>query len=149
MKEIVLGLVLCLLICSLGALEIPRAYKAGAYSLLLPGGGQIYNREYVKAGVVIGLQAALVATAVYHDGKRDDYTQLAEDALNPLDQQYNQILADDYRDKFRSDIWWIGITAALSAIDAWIDSHLLDYESEKERIHMQFADRKLGLAYRF
>jgi hypothetical protein len=60
---------------------------AGVLSLLIPGAGEIYTEEYLKAGIFIALEAAIVTTAVVYDGKGDDKTiefqNYADDYMNP------------------------------------------------------------------
>jgi len=120
-----------------------------ACSILFPGGGQIYNKEYVKAGIVIGIQGALIGTAVYHHGKSRDYQVLADNSTDIYEQQLYQYQSDDYRDRVRSDFWWMGITMALSAIDAYVDAHMQDFDSEKERIHLKFDKDKVLINFSF
>ncbi|MBK7629653.1 MAG: hypothetical protein IPJ23_02845 [Ignavibacteriales bacterium] len=47
---------------------------AGVLSLLVPGSGEIYSEEYLKAGIFLALEAAVITTAVIYDGKGDDKT---------------------------------------------------------------------------
>lgn len=47
---------------------------AGVLSLLIPGAGEIYSEEYLKAGIFLALEAAVITTAVIYDGKGDDKT---------------------------------------------------------------------------
>ncbi|MFA7017066.1 MAG: DUF5683 domain-containing protein, partial [Candidatus Cloacimonadaceae bacterium] len=57
--------------------------RAMLYSALIPGGGQVYNKAYVKAGIVVGLQAWNVGRVFYNDAKADDFAKkkkLATDA---------------------------------------------------------------------
>ncbi len=145
----ILCLVLLALLTGAEAKTEPRVYRAVAYSALLPGGGQIYNQQYIKAGVVIGIQGFLIGSAIYHDGKRDDYKALAESSIDPLEAQQYLYLSKDYRNKLRSDYWWMGITAALSMIDAYVDAHLWDYDAQRERIRLKFEDSKLQLQIPF
>lgn len=126
-----------------------RVYRAVAYSALVPGGGQIYNRQYIKAGVVIGIQGFLIGSAIYHDGKRDDYRELAQSSSDSFLAQQYMAQSKDYRDKLRSDYWWMGITMALSMIDSYVDAHLWDYDAQRDRIHLKFEDKKLQLQYPF
>lgn len=149
MKKILLIVILLAFLTSISAIEISRPYRAGAYSLILPGAGQIYNREYIKAGAVIGIQTYLIATAVHHNNRKADFQRRADNAVLPFDQQYYQLQADDYAGRLRSDYWWIGITIALSVIDAWIDSHLLDFQAQKERIHLHFEEGQVGIKLDF
>ncbi len=60
---------------------------AGVMSLLIPGSGEIYTEEYLKAGIFLALEAAIITTAVVYDGKGDDKTtefqNYADDYTNP------------------------------------------------------------------
>lgn len=47
---------------------------AGVLSLLIPGAGEIYSEEYLKAGIFLAIEAAVITTAVIYDGKGDDKT---------------------------------------------------------------------------
>lgn len=49
-------------------------FLAGILSLLVPGAGEIYSEEYLKAGIFIAIEAAVITTAVIYDGKGDDKT---------------------------------------------------------------------------
>ncbi len=60
---------------------------AGVMSLLIPGSGEIYAGEYLKAGIFLAIEAAVVTTAIVYDGKGDDKTtefqNYADDYTNP------------------------------------------------------------------
>ena len=60
---------------------------AGVLSLLIPGAGEIYTEEYLKAGIFLAIEAAVITTAVVYDGKGDDKTiefqNYADDYTNP------------------------------------------------------------------
>lgn len=47
---------------------------AGILSLLVPGAGEIYSGEYLKAGIFVALEAAVITTAVIYDNKGDSKT---------------------------------------------------------------------------
>jgi len=60
---------------------------AGVMSLIIPGSGEIYVGEYLKAGIFLAIEAAVVTTAFVYDGKGDDKTtefqNYADDYTNP------------------------------------------------------------------
>jgi hypothetical protein len=60
---------------------------AGLMSLVIPGAGEIYSEEYLKAGIFLAIEAAVVTTAIIYDGKGDDKTiefqNYADDYNNP------------------------------------------------------------------
>ncbi len=123
--------------------------EAMLYSTFIPGGGQVYNGAYAKAGLVIGLQAYLIGTTIHNDSKMDDYRSRAANATDSYNFQYYTNRADEFEEKRTSGIWWIGITAALSMIDAYVDAHLADFEAKREKLHLQFQDDMLTLGYSF
>ena len=47
---------------------------AGVLSLLIPGAGEIYTEQYLKAGIFVAIEAAVITTAVVYDGKGNDKT---------------------------------------------------------------------------
>ena len=60
---------------------------AGVLSLLIPGAGEIYTEQYLKAGIFVAIEAAVITTAVVYDGKGNDKTtefqNYADDYKNP------------------------------------------------------------------
>lgn len=62
-------------------------FLAGLFSLILPGAGEIYTEEYLKAGIFLAIEAAVVTTAIVYDKKGDDKTtefeNYADDYNNP------------------------------------------------------------------
>ncbi len=60
---------------------------AGLLSLVLPGAGEFYTGEYVKAVIFFALEAGLVTTGLIYDKKGDDktveYQNYADDYKNP------------------------------------------------------------------
>lgn len=119
------------------------------YSAFIPGGGQVYNKAYVKASVVIGLQSYLIGTALYHDAKVQDFKDKATSSSDVYLTEYYRQRADEHKDKRTSGIWWIGITAALSVLDAYVDAHLADFESQKTKLRLRFEDEKIALQIMF
>lgn len=138
-------------VCSLSlfAQPVKNPTRAAVYSALLPGGGQLYNQAYVKAGIVIGVQAYLVASAIAHDKKVDDYRKLASQTNDVFLQQHYQSKQQEYKEMRTSDFWWMGITAALSVLDAYVDAHLSDFDANKKKLHLLFEDEQVLIQYRF
>ncbi len=55
---------------------------AGSYSFLLPGTGQIYNDDYLLAGVFFGVEVAAITLTVIYDNKGDEQTKVFENYAN-------------------------------------------------------------------
>ncbi|MEO8232754.1 MAG: hypothetical protein ABI638_10760 [Ignavibacteriota bacterium] len=47
---------------------------AGVLSLLIPGAGEIYSEEYLKAGIFVAIEAAVITTGLIYDKKGNDKT---------------------------------------------------------------------------
>lgn len=146
-----MGCLVMLIVCTsaLNATEGKNPTRAALYSAFVPGGGQIYNEAYIKAGIVIGVQGYLIGSVLYHDRKADDYSQLAAEAETPALAEIYRTRRNEYQEMRTSDFWWVGITMGLSILDAWVDAHLYDYEADKEKIHLLFEADKLKLEYHF
>ena len=133
----------------LSAGESKNPTRAALYSAFLPGGGQVYNGAYAKAGIVIGVQGYLLGKALYHDSKVDDYARKAAQTDNIQLAQTYKARRDEFREKRTSDIWWMGISLGLSVLDAWVDAHLYNFDADKDQIHLLFEDDKLKLQLDF
>lgn len=58
------------------------SFLGGIMSLLIPGSGEIYAEEYLKAAIFIAVEAAAITTAVIYDKKGDDKTAEFENFAN-------------------------------------------------------------------
>ena len=111
--------------------------KATIFALALPGSGQIYNKKYLKAGIVYGGFAGL---AYMYDFNRDSlskyqtiYAAKIDGDTNTIDLYPNRseaaVKSDrDFHRKYR-DLSLIGFVVlyALQAIDANVDAHLKEF----------------------
>ncbi|MBT3299294.1 MAG: hypothetical protein HN657_06050, partial [Candidatus Marinimicrobia bacterium] len=92
--------------------------KKAAYSALIPGGGQIYNRKYIKAGLVVGLEiwayTSYLRNAKYYN-QYEEYSGL----------EFSQSRYLKKRNKY---VWWTGFIWLYSMIDAVVDAHLHPFE---------------------
>ena len=115
-----------------------KAFKAAALSVLIPGGGQFYNESYWKFGGICFLETSLIGLTVYHHQQSqkfyDDYvvSQNSDDYENYL----------NFYDKRQSDLFWLGTTVFLSALDAFVDA-------QKKKIHLRFGENAFILSYKF
>lgn len=145
-KQIILLILLCSLAlpCVGGGISVPT--RAMLYSAVIPGGGQVYNKAWVKAGVVMGVQGYLIGSAIHHDRQRAHYHDLVVAGNNPV---WNTAHEKDYQKRLNNDIWWIGITMGLSMIDAFVDAHLADFDSQDKDLKLRFSGNELSLEIRF
>ncbi len=116
-------------------------------SMFVPGWGQIGNKRYIKAGVIISLEVILAGT-IYH------YTQKTSDArenfLNADDNNQARLFNDfmDAKSERNRFGWFLGTTIFLSMFDAFVDAHLAKFPKYDKKISvdvMPTENRTLGL----
>ena len=127
-----------------------KPFKAGTLSFFVPGAGQIYNNDYLKATAVVALDTYFFLRFLHFDKEyQKDKKKLSE--YNSDDMEFS-FYYDQYkksRDSRHDMIWWLGTTVFLSAVDAYVGAHLFNFEKEKRRVHLEFEDNKLSLSYIF
>ncbi|MBN2542124.1 hypothetical protein JXI42_04600 [bacterium] len=100
-------------------------------SLAVPGGGQIYNRKYVKGACLILIESYLIYAIYDNQTIASDLLDL-RDELDPESFEYAY-----YKGKFekhidaRNDNIWLYIGVKLfSVVDAFVDAHLYTFDEE-------------------
>jgi TM2 domain-containing membrane protein YozV len=105
-------------------------------SMVIPGGGQIYNQKYIKAGIYIAAESLFIYGALIQDQRlndaRDDIKEMKLDEIldssQPIDNM--EFLVDRYK-KERNNFIWISIgTVLLSAGDAYVDSYFSEFKRD-------------------
>lgn len=133
----------------------PDPKRALWLALVIPGGGQIYNRKYWKLPLVYGGFMGCIYAMVWNNSMYKDYSQAYLDLKDndPGTASYNQFLhtgviiddknAKQYedifkkrRDKYRrwrdlSFFVMVGVYA-LSVIDAYVDAELSNFDISKD-----------------
>lgn len=84
-------------------------------SALLPGLGQWYNEQRIKALIVFGGEAALVGNIIY-------YRQKAREA----EIEDNRLFYEDVQSRFT---WILAAVHLLNMLDAFVDAHLFDFDA--------------------
>ena len=84
-------------------------------SALVPGWGQLYNDQKLKALLVAAGEMALIGNAIY-------YNQLAVKSQTENERGFYQ----DLRGQF---LWWLLGLHLLSVLDAYVDAHLWDFDT--------------------
>lgn len=83
-------------------------------TLAIPGWGQLYNEQYIKAGLVFTVRSVLIGLAVHYQIQVNASTSAAD--------------RDFYKTRRNDAIVFYGIATLLSMIDAYIDAHLYDFD---------------------
>ena len=148
MRKIVLIIFLFLVLISLSAEEKnikKQPLKAAIFSCVIPGGGQFYNGKYLKTGFVLAVEGSFIGLATYHHLEAERYYDRYSVTGSGLD--YDEYVK--YYERRQSDFFWIGAIIFLSAIDAYVDAHLFDFDEKKNKIHLKFENNTVGLVYDF
>ncbi|MCI5507160.1 MAG: DUF5683 domain-containing protein [Prevotella sp.] len=133
----------------------PDPNRALWLALVIPGGGQIYNRKYWKLPIIYGGMMGCIYALTWNNMMYRDYSQAYLDIMDsdPTTQSYNKFLhlgatitqANEERykklfksrkDKYRrwrdmSMFCLIGVYA-LSVIDAYVDTELSEFDISKD-----------------
>jgi len=148
MRKILLIIFLTFFLVSLTAEEEivkKQPLKAAILSCLIPGGGQLYNGKYLKSGFILAVEGSFIGLAMYHHLEAEEYYDRYKVSLS--DSDYNEYVK--YYERRQSDFFWVGTVIFLSAIDAYIDAHLFDFDEKKNKIHLKFENNSVGLVYNF
>lgn len=99
-------------------------------SALIPGWGQIYNEAYWKAPIVWGVLGYFAYYWIDNNNLYKDYRDLYSESLltsvnGNLNYKRNRDFYRDQRDQFAV---YIGLTYFLTLVDAYVDSHLFDFD---------------------
>jgi len=100
-------------------------------SLAVPGWGQYYNRQYLKAALAFGAEAGLVVTSIY-------WSQQA----NKTSDQDSRLIYIDYRNQAR---WWLLATVLFSMLDAYVDASLSDFDESPDLSLAPPGNRPAGI----
>ena len=123
--------------------KIPK--KAGLYSAILPGSGQVYTKKYWKVPVIYG---GLITSAYYINESNDFYQLYKSTYLNRLDGDFTdnlnysdsdlRTLTEHYRRNREVSALLFTLTYILNIVDASVNAHLFDYDvSEDLSLHIQ------------
>ena len=93
-------------------------------SMLVPGWGQLGNRKYIKAGVVIGLEAWLISNAIHFGRLASEERSCFEAETDPLLKDIYYVKYQDQKDVRNKYRWFAGIVIFASMFDAYVDAHL-------------------------
>lgn len=114
--------------------------KAGLYSLILPGSGQLYNKRYWKVPLFVGAEAGAIAILIYNidvynewnDGYQAMANGTADNVFGLTDISTVRTIRDSKRQN--KDYAWIGLIAVhiITAADAFVDRHLIEFDVEDD-----------------
>ena len=112
--------------------------KAALYSLVIPGGGQAYNRRWWKVPLAIGADAGAITVAVLWTQQYNKASNQYIDFLNGemISGITNRSTLQNRRDTFRKnrDYAWfaVGILHIVTVVEAFVDRHLLEFDMNED-----------------
>ena len=125
--------------------KIPK--RAGLYSAILPGAGQVYTKKYWKVPIIY---AGLITSAYYIKENHNLYKLYKQTYINRLENnrideftnRYTDAnlltLTEHYRRNTEVSALLFTLTYVLNIVDASVSAHLFDYDiSEDISLHIQ------------
>ena len=123
--------------------KIPK--RAGMYSAIIPGAGQVYTKKYWKVPIIY---AGLITSAYYFKENHDFYDLYKSTYLNRIDGitsdnlDYTDAdlvtLTDHYRRNREVSALLFTLTYILNIVDASVSAHLFEYDvTEDISLHFQ------------
>ncbi len=100
-----------------GLKKYPSPAGAMLRSLVVPGWGQAYNKQWFKAGLFAAAEIGLITNAIIQNQYKQKATSWAE-------REY-------YRNNRSLSLWWLAGVVLYSMGDAYVDAHLYHFDDDK------------------
>lgn len=124
-----------------GSVKKLNPTKAGLYSAVLPGLGQVYNKKYWKVPIVLGAVGTGVGIAIWNQNEYLKYREYYIAKLNGTPNEFvdskpylDKIALGNAQDRIKRQrdyaIAITGLIYILNIVDAVVDAHL--YEGRKD-----------------
>jgi len=132
--------------------------KAALYSTIIPGAGQIYNKRWLKAPVVWGLEGTAIGFIVYFNRLHSEFDLAYKGWVRCELKQFRGYTdpagIKRQRDTFKKnrDYSIIALTVAhvLNIADAFVDRHLMEFDVDEDiSFHIGGTSHGVGLAVNF
>jgi hypothetical protein len=136
----------------------PNPKKAGLYSAILPGAGQIYNKQYWKLGLIYGGAMTAAYFIQFNTDKyqtyRRAYIATLEGKTNEFSGVYSQSALKQLQDGYKKylDLTYLmtGVGYTLQVIDAIVFAHLRNFDvSPYISVRMRVINDPIGTGIGF
>ncbi|MFZ1749121.1 MAG: DUF5683 domain-containing protein [Saprospiraceae bacterium] len=110
--------------------------RAALYSLIIPGGGQVYNKKWWKVPLALGVDGGLTYVLISNRNsyKTSQAAYIEALAQDPVPPQVNTL--KEQRNFYRkwSEYAWIWLIAGhlFTVVDAYVDRHLIDFDVSQD-----------------
>lgn len=128
--------------------------KAAFYSLIIPGGGQAYNRRWWKIPIAVGVDAATIYYAYDNRSKLKKYqnlyiTSLETNGAQDTNTRRYKLNRDAYRKRYDYARAYVVIGHVLTIFDAYIDNHMKTFDVSDDLSLGLTPNGGLGVVYTF
>lgn len=116
--------------------------KAALYSLIAPGGGQLFNKRYLKAPIVWGLEGTAIGFIIYNTQTYRDYNRIYKGLIDgsvpvevngvPLDAAGFKPIRDNARKNLEFSYVALLVIHIINIADAFVDRHLIEFDVEDD-----------------
>ncbi len=122
--------------------------RAALYGLLIPSGGQIYNKKWWKVPLALSIDAGLTYVLVTN---RSNYKRAQAEytaaLANPVQEDLGRLR--EVRNFYRkwSEYSWIWLIGGhmITVLDAYVDRHLMDFDISEDITIEPVFERNTGL----
>jgi hypothetical protein len=135
------------------SLPYPNPYRAGLYSFIIPGAGQIYNKRYWKAPLVWGAMGGMIYLIDFNKTQKERFeTAYGLRVIGTEEDEFVGLISSaegikKYRDQYdkylqQSYLGLVGIYA-LNALEAYVDAHLKNFDISEDlslRVNPTFSN---------
>lgn len=126
--------------------------RAALYSLLIPGGGQLYNRRYWKLPIIWAADGAAVYYLYFNYSEYIGFKHAYQDMYDGKISEYRNFTSQEalrnYRDYYRKNYetsMVIGVAVhLLTVIEAYVDRHLMVFDISED-LSLQFVPKSNNL----
>jgi hypothetical protein len=87
-------------------------------SVFVPGWGQFYNGKWFKGIIVAGTETGIIINSIVQN-------ELAKNSITSLEREF-------YLDNRNLSYWWLAGAILYSAVDAFVDAHLFDFDESPD-----------------
>ena len=87
-------------------------------SVFVPGWGQFYNGKWFKGIVIAGTECGIVINSIIQN-------EYAKKSVTSLEREF-------YIDNRNLSYWWLAGAILYSAVDAYVDAHLYDFDESPD-----------------
>jgi len=132
--------------------------RAALYSAIIPGGGQVYNKRWLKVPIVLGLEGTAIGFIVFYNRLHSEVDLAYKGLVRGEIEQFNGIrdpaglkrTRDTLKKNRDYSIIALSLAHVLNITDAFVDRHLTEFDVDED-ISFYFGptEHGVGLAFTF